>query len=142
MQSTHIRTFAACSALQDLFVWFFITIRLKSGKDTMSGEILERNAVNHRISWFRKSGKDMHMQKIRGIWTAQSPSSFLLPHPPPLRPTNLLNIFFNPSSLYFSHSSLTCLPLLTVLLHYGGFFNNCTPKRCLHISVHFKTDAL
>ncbi len=29
-----------------------------------------------------------------------------------------------------------------VLLHNGGFFNNCNPKRCLHISVHFKTDAL
>ncbi len=30
----------------------------------------------------------------------------------------------------------------TVLLHYGGFCNNCTPKRCLHISVHFLTNAL
>ncbi len=29
-----------------------------------------------------------------------------------------------------------------LLLHNGGFFNNCTAKRCLHISVHFKTDAL
>jgi hypothetical protein len=30
----------------------------------------------------------------------------------------------------------------TVLLHNGGFCNNCTPKRCLYISVHFKTNAL
>jgi hypothetical protein len=29
-----------------------------------------------------------------------------------------------------------------VLLHNGGFCNTCTPKRCLHISVHFKTNAL
>jgi hypothetical protein len=26
----------------------------------------------------------------------------------------------------------------SVLLHKGGFSNNCTPKRCLHISVHFQ----
>jgi hypothetical protein len=25
------------------------------------------------------------------------------------------------------------------LLHNGGFCNNCTPKRCLHISVHFQS---
>jgi hypothetical protein len=25
------------------------------------------------------------------------------------------------------------------LLHNGGFCNNCTPKRCLHILVHFQT---
>ncbi len=30
---------------------------------------------------------------------------------------------------------------LEVLLHYGGFCNNCTPKRCLHISVHFQAHA-
>ncbi len=30
----------------------------------------------------------------------------------------------------------------TVLLHNGGFCNNYTPKRCLHMSVHFQTNAL
>jgi hypothetical protein len=29
----------------------------------------------------------------------------------------------------------------TVYIH-GGFCNNCTPKRCLPISVHFQTNAL
>jgi hypothetical protein len=29
-----------------------------------------------------------------------------------------------------------------VLLHYGGFFNSCTPKRCLHILVYFQKNAL
>jgi hypothetical protein len=29
--------------------------------------------------------------------------------------------------------------LSSVLLHYGEFCNNCTPKQCLHISVHFQT---
>jgi hypothetical protein len=29
-----------------------------------------------------------------------------------------------------------------VLLPNSGFCNNCTPKRCLHISVHFQTNAL
>jgi hypothetical protein len=29
-----------------------------------------------------------------------------------------------------------------VLLHNGEFCNNCTPKRGLHISVHFQTNAL
>jgi hypothetical protein len=28
------------------------------------------------------------------------------------------------------------------LQHNGGFCNNCTPKRCLHISVHFQTNGL
>ncbi len=32
---------------------------------------------------------------------------------------------------------------ISVLLHNGGFCNNCTPKRCLlHISVHFQTNSL
>jgi hypothetical protein len=29
-----------------------------------------------------------------------------------------------------------------VLLHNSGFFNTCTMKRCLHIKVDFKTNAL
>jgi hypothetical protein len=28
---------------------------------------------------------------------------------------------------------------MTVLLHNGGFGNNCTPKRCLHNQMHYKT---
>ncbi len=32
--------------------------------------------------------------------------------------------------------------VLVVVIHNGGFFNNCTPKRCLHIPVHFQTNAL
>jgi hypothetical protein len=35
-----------------------------------------------------------------------------------------------------------CLNDMSVLLHSGGFCNNCTSKRCLHISVHFQTNAL
>jgi hypothetical protein len=88
----------------------------------MSGEILERNVVNHRNSWFQKSGNGM--QKIRGLETAQSPSSFLLPltplSPPPL---GLRNKSFIPLLFTVFHPYI-CLPLfvphspfLTFLLH-------------------------
>jgi hypothetical protein len=33
--------------------------------------------------------------------------------------------------------------VVRVLQHNNcGFYNNCTPKRCLHISVHFQTNGL
>jgi hypothetical protein len=41
-----------------------------------------------------------------------------------------------------SYSSFSPALFSMVLLHNGGFCNNCTPKRCLHISVHFQTNAL
>ncbi len=50
--------------------------------------------------------------------------------------------YIHANNVVFQSISLAVQVRFWVLLHYDGFCNNCTPKWCLHIQVHFQTNAL
>jgi hypothetical protein len=85
--------------------------------------------------------------------TSSGARGHILNTPPPPPPQTKQNIqyyiifylsFFPAKCRYFSRNYLSDKMNTDklVLLQNGGFCNNCIPKRCLHISVHFRTNAL
>ncbi len=80
-------------------------------------------------------------------WSAEWVCS--LSNQPSARLLNFMVDFFCLKSFFQGFSSLIvvceflcCNVTVPVLLHNGGFCNNCTPKRRLQISVHFQTNPL